>query len=142
MHTSSNHLYSQSRNIDGDYYRGSDVTPAQCANYCYQKNFRVAAVEFGQECFCGQELLDPEYAKATDCNQACAGDSTQTCGAKDRLNVYLGVDRPDVLRPKLLAGTNLLNQYISVGCYSDSYSSRALTGYTYSANSMTASTCA
>jgi len=113
-----------------------------CAQYCYENNFRVAGVEFGQECFCGQELLNPEIAALSDCNQACAGDSTLACGAPNRVGVYLGVERPDVLRPELLVGTNLMNRYISYGCYSDSYDSRSLTGYSYTSNNMTASACA
>ncbi|KAG8865629.1 hypothetical protein FRC20_009630 [Serendipita sp. 405] len=132
----------QARTLAGESYRGDDVTPALCASFCYSKNYRLAGVEHGNECYCGQQLLNPDYAKASDCSQACAGDSTQTCGGEDRLNVYFGVDRPDVLRPKILAGTNLLNQYISVGCYSDSYDVRTFSGYTYTANDMTASSCA
>lgn len=45
---------------------------------------------------------------------------------EDKLNVYVLVDRPNTLRPKILAGTNIWNQYISTGCYSDSYDARAV----------------
>jgi WSC domain len=131
-----------SRSLDGAYYRGNDVTPSQCASWCYSQQFRVAGVEFGIECFCGEELLNPDYAPPGDCNEACAGDSTKTCGQENRLNVYVGVDTPDVLRPEVLAGTDILDQYISVGCYSDSYDSRTLTGYNYTTPDMTPDACA
>jgi len=49
------------------------------------------AVEFGNQCFCG-DFLNPA-AKSTqvadsDCNMPCAGNSSQTCGGSDRMNLY------------------------------------------------------
>lgn len=118
------------------------MTVAQCASYCHDRNFRIAGVEFGIECFCGQELLNPEFARRGGCDKACGGDSTLACGGEGRIQVYVGLELPDVLRPKVLAGTNLFNHYISIGCYSDSYDLRSLTGYTYEADGMTADDCA
>lgn len=113
-----------------------------CTNYCYENKFRFAGVEFGQECFCGQGLLNnPENATLSDCNQACFGDSTQSCGAPNRLSIYVGLERPDTLRPQVLVGTSIRNQYVSFGCYSDNYDTRSLTGYSYTADDMTPSAC-
>lgn len=129
------------RTLGGAYYRGDDVTPAMCADYCYQKNFFLSGVEFGNECMCGNELLAPDYAALSDCNQACAGDSTLSCGNADRLSVYVGQDRPAILRPDVLVGPDANSQYISYGCYSDSYATRTLTGPSFTADNMTATVC-
>jgi hypothetical protein len=57
------------RSLDGAYYNGDDVTLSQCVFYCYMNN---RGVEFARECFGGEDLLNPDHAKGSDCNEPCA----------------------------------------------------------------------
>lgn len=67
---------------------------------CLQKcsNYGWAGVEYGQECWCGNQLrLDGGQAAKTpgmnvsnsDCKFLCPGNKTEYCGAGKRMNVYV-----------------------------------------------------
>lgn len=137
----------QYRTLGGASFSSANMTPTACTKFCRDQKYRLAGVEHGNECWCGVHLVSPELASpvlstSSDCAQACSGDSTSVCGDDDRINVYGAVDDPNVLDPAILVGTNLLNQYLSVGCYSDSYEKRLLDGYSFEADDMTATKCA
>ena len=65
------------------------LTPAKCIKACNDQNYNFAGVQFGHQCFCGNEA-PPEYTivDMEECNQSCGGDSAQKCGAAWRMNVY------------------------------------------------------
>lgn len=71
------------------------------------------------ECYCGHQLSSSSTKEAdTDCNMVCSGDSTEICGAGDRLTVFSSGTSP---------GTNPgPNGWASLACYSDSTSARTL----------------
>ncbi|VBB73184.1 Putative protein of unknown function [Podospora comata] len=71
--------------------RSDNMTVETCAAIC--EDFNFFGVEFGRECFCGNTLYG-EVAPAGDCTFRCAGDSTQLCGAVDRLNLYYATVPP------------------------------------------------
>lgn len=65
------------------------LTPAKCQAACSTKGYSLAAVEYGIECWCGNAIGGSSTkAKEAECNMACAGDASQTCGAGNRLDVY------------------------------------------------------
>jgi hypothetical protein len=48
-----------------------------------------SAVEYADECFCSDSYSGAvTAAPASDCNMACTGDSTKTCGAGNRVQIY------------------------------------------------------
>merc|ERR1711953_1624427 len=65
------------------------LTPAKCIKACNDQNYNFAGVQFGHQCFCGNDA-PPEYTivDMEECNQSCGGDSAQKCGAAWRMNVY------------------------------------------------------
>lgn len=64
----------------------STTTVEACQAACQAQGFSYAGVEFGNECWCGNELSS---RPATDgCNMPCSGNSQEICGGPDRLNVY------------------------------------------------------
>ncbi|KAF7311445.1 Glycoside hydrolase [Mycena kentingensis (nom. inval.)] len=68
----------------------SNNTPANCQAVCQGKGYSIAAVEYGNECYCGNSFTSqPANAAASDCNMKCAGDASQTCGAGYRMQVYV-----------------------------------------------------
>ncbi|KAI5236520.1 hypothetical protein E4T42_09446 [Aureobasidium subglaciale] len=66
----------------------SDNTPYKCASTCQSLGYKYAGTEYGSECWCANTAPSTS-TKATDCNMPCAGDNTQTCGAGNRLSVYV-----------------------------------------------------
>ncbi|KAI0721948.1 hypothetical protein C8T65DRAFT_692089 [Cerioporus squamosus] len=67
----------------------TDNTPASCIESCAALGFGYAGVEFGNECHCGTGLDDAvESAPGSDCNVACVGDGTLSCGGSWRIQVY------------------------------------------------------
>jgi hypothetical protein len=45
---------------------------------CYDLGFKYAGVQWGQACLCGDSY--GKYGPATNCDMACTGDPTETCG--------------------------------------------------------------
>ncbi|KAH8984568.1 WSC domain-containing protein [Lactarius hatsudake] len=66
-----------------------DVTVESCVSTCQSQSFTIAGLEFGQECWCGNQIQSPGASIAqSSCNKACTGDSTEVCGGPDALQVY------------------------------------------------------
>ncbi|XP_054266022.1 uncharacterized protein LOC128988606 isoform X1 [Macrosteles quadrilineatus] len=64
-------------------------TPRRCMNFCLQLGFRYSGVEYGKECFCGNEKPNTNLAvNQEDCSKPCSGDAVESCGADWRLAVY------------------------------------------------------
>jgi hypothetical protein len=67
----------------------SGMTVGRCVDACQKKGYSYAAVEYSTECFCGSAINSPSVkAKEAECNMKCSGDSSQTCGGGNRMNVY------------------------------------------------------
>ncbi|KAH9485994.1 WSC domain-containing protein [Psilocybe cubensis] len=67
------------------------VTIERCTTACGASGFTMAGLEFGQECWCGNQfnpLAGNVTAALTDCSRACEADHTELCGAANRLSVY------------------------------------------------------
>ena len=68
----------------------TDNTPASCIERCDAANYTYAGVEYSNECHCGTGLVGtPKAAPTTDCNMACTGDSSLSCGGSFRIQVRL-----------------------------------------------------
>jgi hypothetical protein len=67
-------------------------TVATCLSQCEAYGYPVAGLEYGQECWCGDQThIDKgtgSFGVDAGCNQACSGDPTTTCGAGGKLAVY------------------------------------------------------
>ncbi|XP_050723662.1 xylosyltransferase oxt-like [Eriocheir sinensis] len=64
-------------------------TPNLCCDICFQRGYMYAGVEYGKECFCGNEDL-PLQMKASDnmCGMACSGDAKFKCGDYLYISIY------------------------------------------------------
>ena len=70
-------------------YQGSSLTPSFCAAKCNNIGSFIAAVEDGDQCFCGSTLkacgpLVPD----TMCNKSCTGEPSLPCGASWLLHAF------------------------------------------------------
>uniref|UniRef100_A0A0W0F5Z2 Putative copper radical oxidase n=1 Tax=Moniliophthora roreri TaxID=221103 RepID=A0A0W0F5Z2_MONRR len=67
----------------------NNMTIENCIAFCDSKNLVFAGVEFGDECYCDNNILNGgAKVAATDCNMPCSGSSRELCGAGNRLNVF------------------------------------------------------
>ncbi|KAF2119334.1 hypothetical protein BDV96DRAFT_343140 [Lophiotrema nucula] len=63
------------------------MTAENCAAFCSGSTY--FGLEYGRECYCGSTInAGSANQTATDCNMVCAGNSSEYCGAGNRLNVY------------------------------------------------------
>lgn len=67
---------------------GKGQSSGDCANYCFSAGYSIAGTESGAQCFCGKTMASTTKVDDSECNQACKGDATETCGGASRLSVY------------------------------------------------------
>ncbi|CAH2981318.1 unnamed protein product [Chilo suppressalis] len=70
----------------GNYVNSN--SPTNCLDICIQAGFPFAGVQYGSECFCG-ENRPSELAKIENnfCDMPCSGDTTKICGGYFTMNV-------------------------------------------------------
>jgi hypothetical protein len=108
------------------FYSSPSMTSASCRASCSAQGYAYAATRSGTNCYCAQTLPASNTRNpGTNCNVACAGNKTETCGA-----AYL-VDAYEV--KSLGAPTSGY-----VGCFSDV---SKINNVTYVSTYMTRDTC-
>lgn len=73
------------------YTSTKSMTRAACVQACASRNFTLAGVEYGRECYCASAYTNGGGALATQdsqCNMACSGDSGAICGGPSRLSSF------------------------------------------------------
>ncbi|KAL3421446.1 WSC domain-containing protein [Phlyctema vagabunda] len=105
------------------YTSAAAMTDESCISYCANLGYIFAGTEYGSECYCGNVLASTgAVAPSTDCSTACSGNSTQACGAGNRLTVFWNGKTPPP-GPKTNPG---VANYGYFGCYTEGTSGRAL----------------
>merc|ERR1711962_75798 len=70
-------------------YPSTSNTPEHCIDLCRSKGYTYAGVEYGYQCFCGN---DPPPSSSilpqSQCWYKCYGDPEQNCGGFHTMNVY------------------------------------------------------
>lgn len=85
-------------------------SPAVCANACKNAGYMISGTEYGAQCFCGNSLRNGATPTVqTECSMDCPGNSTQKCGAGNRLSIVSEgvpqVDTPPVPQTGGLSGS-------------------------------------
>ncbi|KAF8258450.1 WSC domain-containing protein [Lactarius quietus] len=115
-----------------------NTTVESCVAACQAQEFTLAGVEYGRECWCGSELENGSQFYGNDngielgkfrpdpfvqnCDMACEGDPTELCGGSALLDLYNFTGTYPI-------GASVVpssGEWNSLGCYSDSVSSRTL----------------
>ncbi|KAE8451985.1 hypothetical protein EG329_002150 [Mollisiaceae sp. DMI_Dod_QoI] len=102
-------------------YKGpntQNMTVETCVAFCKGNDYRYAGLEYYSECFCGASVNGPQVDES-QCNVPCTGNSSETCGANNRLNIYQDPTFPTV-------DDSILSDYKPLGCYSEGSSGRSL----------------
>ncbi|KAI8242064.1 hypothetical protein K4K55_011167 [Colletotrichum sp. SAR 10_96] len=127
------------------------MTPDMCATFCAGSAWM--GVEYGKECWCGNVLgsLSLPATQQTDCNMACAGDSTSLCGGPARLNMYTldtanGVSStssaPAAAPSAASTAADRVGDFIHLGCWTDDAANGRTFGDLYASDDMTFKKCA
>lgn len=92
--------------------------------------------------YCGNSLASSSNEAPTeDCNMVCAGDSTQYCGAGNRLELYSTTSSQPTPTGTLIHKPTV-SPYALVGCWTEASSGRALSQGATSGSAMTNEACA
>ncbi|KAJ7057174.1 WSC domain-containing protein, partial [Mycena amicta] len=132
---------SSGRTLSNYSFVDGGMTIDKCVATCNSKGFHIAGAEYADECYCSDAfqataLGGGAAAPASDCNMPCAGESTQTCGAGNRLSIY-SANQTTTTTP---TGPTLPTGWAYVSCMQDG-NARLLNGYTFSNSSMTVESC-
>ncbi|RDW66140.1 E set [Coleophoma cylindrospora] len=124
------------------YTDGTAMTDESCISYCDNLGYIYAGTEYADECYCGDAIASTGVvAASTDCNMACAGNSTEACGAGNRLTVFWNGKTPPA-GPMTNPGVDGYGYY---GCYTEGNGVRALgdaaPAVTGGATNMTVANC-
>ena len=80
---------SKNRVLTGYYFSSQEMTVEMCLSICREKGFLFSGLEYGIECYCGNESAETfEWAWYGKCNDRCAGDSNQICGGSNAMSLY------------------------------------------------------
>ncbi|OWP06175.1 hypothetical protein B2J93_814 [Marssonina coronariae] len=112
-------LYPLKRNDQPAQPSCTEFTPFKYAG-CFvdRKQYQYAGLEYGEECFCGASVNNIQ-ADESDCNQPCTGDSSEICGAFDRISIYQDPTFP-------VADYTTISDYQQLGCHSEGSNGRSL----------------
>lgn len=70
----------------------TNLTISNCLSLCSLYGYSAGSVEYGQQCFCGDDTdrvnAGVQYRPEGDCNTACIGDPTAMCGGANAMNYY------------------------------------------------------
>ena len=90
------------------YTSGTAMTEESCIAFCGGKGAAYAGLEYASECYCGNTLdSTASAAPASDCNMACSGNSTEACGAGNRLTLF---NNPNV-KPAVNIDTHMSHRW-------------------------------
>lgn len=69
----------------------STVTRESCLGACGATGFTYAGLEYGDECYCDFTLQNNGVIEISEdsCSMACAGNSSETCGGLNALNLFI-----------------------------------------------------
>lgn len=97
------------------------LTPQTCIAMCAAQGYSVAGAEYSFQCFCDNFIRNGGQLANSDseCNAACAGDNTQTCGGGNRLSIYSNQTNVTVYPVPTVQTTNLPGSWKYVGCLRD-----------------------
>jgi len=81
-----------------DHYE--KLTPTQCIVACQEKNYLYAAIQYGNECRCGQKYGKYGQVSDDECNYLCI--TSEKCGGENRNSIYSVMKSLDLSKTGIL----------------------------------------
>ncbi|RPD60379.1 WSC-domain-containing protein [Lentinus tigrinus ALCF2SS1-7] len=78
------------RALTGASTTSPNMTRAVCANFCASKGFKLAGIEFSDECYCDNQVRNGASQSTITwnlCTNHCAGNENEICGGPARLTL-------------------------------------------------------
>ncbi|KAJ7479512.1 glyoxal oxidase N-terminus-domain-containing protein [Mycena latifolia] len=120
----------------------ANLTMEICVATCDAQNFTIAGGEFSTQCFCGNDLIEGATPAAeSDCNMACGGNSTQACGAGNRLSVYSTAQNITILPVPVPQNASIPGSWSYQGCLAEKPGGRVFPWQIDNTNNNSATNC-
>ncbi|KAL1413684.1 hypothetical protein Q8F55_001463 [Vanrija albida] len=124
------------RALTGASFANNNMTRGACVSWCADRGFPYAGVEYGRECYCDTQLRNgATTATVSDsqCQIACANNPNENCGGRGTLDLFYNAGKvPTDPTPK---------GWTATGCRTEATNTRALSGYSFTADNMTWPSC-
>jgi len=102
------------------------MTIEACIHFCQNAGYIYAGVEYSRECYCDSTTQIPSQpVSLSDCSMPCSGNTNETCGGPDVLNVFLDNAIPPPVIVRSVNGTQG-GLWTYQGCFTDAVSARTL----------------
>lgn len=66
-----------------------DVSGASCSHYCDTRGDTLAALQNGNECWCGKPSTSLTYVDDAFCSVSCVAAPGEKCGGKENLGIWV-----------------------------------------------------
>ncbi|KAL8689037.1 MAG: hypothetical protein Q9218_005195 [Villophora microphyllina] len=126
--------------LNGLNLTSSDMDIETCTDYCSKNNYGLSGLSNSDTCYCGNGLqsfsaiqLESSGPSSSKCNQPCAGNSTEICGAQSYLSVW---NATATIAPTVV---KQVGYYPLKGCFNSTAAN--LTASTTTISSLTAESC-
>lgn len=108
------------RIMTGPFANAATVTIESCIQTCIAGGYKVAGLQYSQQCFCDNQLRNNATLAATDgtCAMKCAGAPSEICGGPDLDSVY-ATGELTVIAPASSQTTGLPGNWVYKGCLTD-----------------------
>ncbi|KAH8810884.1 hypothetical protein F5884DRAFT_897418 [Xylogone sp. PMI_703] len=119
------------------------MTVEACISLATQAGAKFAGVEFAQECYWGNTLVDASTANSGDCNMACTGNNREVCGGGNRILIYQNPSWVDPACGKPVCTPSVVpnvGTFTELGCLTDT-SARILKNGSSTDSGMTVEKC-
>ncbi|KAF4457032.1 hypothetical protein F53441_947 [Fusarium austroafricanum] len=112
------------RTLPAAVFTGAAVSLDTCFSFCSKLNYPLFGMEYGRECYCGYSpKTQATIAPDGDCRMPCAGNSTQKCGAGNRISIWNNALHTPTFS---LMSVNIESPPKYLGCYTEGKEGRAL----------------
>uniref|UniRef100_A0A6A7G8G9 protein xylosyltransferase n=2 Tax=Hirondellea gigas TaxID=1518452 RepID=A0A6A7G8G9_9CRUS len=103
------------RLLRGHVSQQKQNTPLICTDHCYTRGYVHAGLQYGRECFCGNEDVASQHLTSdTACDMSCPGDLRYSCGGYLALSLYQTGLAKHVSPPVLTNATGHSNVNVSI----------------------------
>ncbi|KAL8409957.1 hypothetical protein RB594_008154 [Gaeumannomyces avenae] len=80
---------SSGRALSGSTINPQNMTIEMCMDYCTERNFPYAGLEYSQECYCSlKPHKDSTPTPNAECSSPCKGNAKLLCGGSKTINVW------------------------------------------------------
>ncbi|OWZ54809.1 glucan endo-1,3-alpha-glucosidase agn1 [Cryptococcus neoformans c45] len=87
-------LDSEDRILSSYFISLDNMTVDSCLTICENRGYVFAGLQFSDECYCGNSLLQSTSYDSTRCDMSCAGDSEDTCGGTWAIELFELISSP------------------------------------------------